>query len=194
MLQASIDNETKRGLAYGVLVTQILEQCGVTFPKDVVTLSQGLPIDDASIKRIKGQRRAAPQVAQAVGEVAQPIPAPVPTPAPTKVPPPALEPITTGTSTFVPPTPSTSETAAPALSVTLPPALSTLIRDIHGDFRCILRCFDCLWKKVESMDQRLIHIEGIVDPSRSPAPRVILDILASDEDADEDEEESSEDA
>lgn len=38
MLQASIDLGTKRGLPYRVLVTQILEQCGVSFPKDVMTL------------------------------------------------------------------------------------------------------------------------------------------------------------
>lgn len=43
------------------------------------------------------------------------------------------------------------------------------------------------------MDQWLVYIEGIVNPSRAPTPRVVLDILASDEDKDEDEE-SEEDA
>lgn len=39
------------------------------------------------------------------------------------------------------------------------------------------------------MDQRLVHIEGIVDPSKDPALRIILDILAiKDEDEVEDEE------
>lgn len=54
MLQMSIDDGIKRGLPYRVLVTQLLEQCVVTFPRDVVTLSQGLPIDDATIKRMEG--------------------------------------------------------------------------------------------------------------------------------------------
>lgn len=41
------------------------------------------------------------------------------------------------------------------------------------------------------MDQMLIHIEGIVDPSHAPALRVALDILAredEDEDGETDEE------
>lgn len=86
-----------------------------------------------------------------------------------------------------PPAPSTTKTAAPALSMTLPPTLLGLIRDIHRDFGPILRRFDRLGKKVESMDQRLIHIEGIVDPSHAPIPRVVLDILASNEDEESDE-------
>ncbi len=76
--------------------------------------------------------------------------------------------------------------------MTLPPALSSLIQDIHGDFGRILECFDRLGKKVESMDQRLIHIEGLWIPLMHPAPRVVLDILTS-KDEDEDEE-SDEDA
>lgn len=42
------------------------------------------------------------------------------------------------------------------------------------------------------MDQRLIHIEGMVDPSRAPTPRVVLDILTSYEDKDEDEDKDEE--
>lgn len=114
--------------------------------------------------------------------VAQPVLALVPTPpALTEVPPLAPQPIVV-----------VGSSAALTLSVSLPLTLLGLIRNIHGDFGCILRRFDCLEKKVESMDQRLIHIEGIVDPTHALAPRVGLDILAS-EDDDEDEE-SDEDA
>lgn len=38
MLQTSIEDGTKRGLLYEVLVTKLLEQCGVTFPRDSVIL------------------------------------------------------------------------------------------------------------------------------------------------------------
>lgn len=149
-------------------------------PRDAVTLSQGLPIDDATIKRMEDQRQAAPQ---AVGEATQPVSAPVP-PASTEVPPLAPQ-STVATGSSIAPLTS-SMTAALILSVTLPPTLSGLIQDIHGDFGCILRYLDYLGKKVESIDQRLVHIEGIVDPSHAPAPRVVLDILVSDKDEDSD--------
>lgn len=133
-------------------------------------------------------------MAQAAREATEPALVPVPAPVPTEVPPPAPKPTTTaGTSTFVPTAPTTLETIAPTLSMILPPALLALIWDIHGDFGCILRCFDRLGKKVESMDQRLIHIEGIVDPSWAPAPSHILDNLASDEEDKDDNKESNED-
>lgn len=54
MLQTFIDDGIKRGLPYGVLVIQIIEKCSVTFSRDVITLSYGFPIDDATIKRMKG--------------------------------------------------------------------------------------------------------------------------------------------
>lgn len=186
MLQTSIDDGMKRGPLYGVLVTQIMEQYSVTFPRDAVTLAQGLPIDDVIIKRMEGQRRATPQAAQAIGVAAYPILAPVQTPrALTEVSPPTSQPTDTAGSFATPPTSST--TSAPTLIVILLLALLGLIQDIHRDFGHILKCFDCLEKKVKSMDHRLIHIEGIVDPSHTLAPRVALDILAS-EDQDKDEE------
>lgn len=36
------------------------------------------------------------------------------------------------------------------------------------------------------MDKRLTHIEGIVNPSQSPEPRIVVDILDDDDDEDED--------
>lgn len=191
MLQTTIEDGTKRGLSYRVMVTQILEQCGVTFSHDVVTFPQGLPIDDASIKRIEAQRWVVPQVTQVVGEATQPVLVHVDPLTTIEVPPPPTPLLIDAAGSFVTP-PSASAAPALALSMTLPLALSSLIRDINWDFRHILRCFDYLEKKVESVDQRLIHIEGIVDPSRAPAPRVGLDILASEDDGKD--EESDEDA
>lgn len=107
----------KRGLPYGVLVTQVFEQCGVTFPRDVVTLPQGLPIDDTTIKRMEGQRLAVSLTAQAIRETVQPVPAPICVPAPAEVPSPALETtiIADSSTTSVPPAPTSSEVVAPAL-------------------------------------------------------------------------------
>lgn len=50
MLQSSIDSGMKQGLPFGVLVIQILQQCGISFPKDAVVLPQRLPIDDGRAK------------------------------------------------------------------------------------------------------------------------------------------------
>lgn len=36
------------------------------------------------------------------------------------------------------------------------------------------------------MDKGQLHIEGIVDPSCAPEPKIILDILINDEDEDDD--------
>lgn len=94
-----------------------------------------------------------PQAAQATREAVLSIPALIHTFELAEAPPPALEPTAAvGTSASIPPSPTTSETTTPILSVTLPPTLLALIQDILGDFGCILRCFDRLGKKVESMD------------------------------------------
>lgn len=67
------------------------------------------------------------------------------------------------------------------------PILSALIQDIHHDLRWIFQYFECLGKKVDSIDKRLVHIEGIVDPSRALKPHIAVDIHGDDEDEDEDE-------
>lgn len=52
MLQASTNLGTKRRLPYGVMITQLMEQCRMTYLRDVVVLPQGLPIDDGIVHRM----------------------------------------------------------------------------------------------------------------------------------------------
>lgn len=43
------------------------------------------------------------------------------------------------------------------------------------------------------MDRRLVYIDDIVDPSRAPEPRIVVDILNDDKDKDESDEDKDED-
>lgn len=126
------------------------------------------------------QKWATQQAAQVAREVVPTVPTPVP--APTEVPPTPVE---------VPPPIAEAAPLAPPARAPIPGVslvLSALIQDIHHDLGQIFQCFERLGQKVGSMDRRLVHIEGIVNPSRALKPRIIVDILSHDKDeSDEDE-------